>query len=155
TIRGKIALPFTRSGAELSTVGVPAGRPPPVLAGAVGVTPGGSAGGSTNGEPELELDPSAAPGTAVAAVALGQGSVLKDPRASLLKPLRQRATTRNRYVVPGSRPESVVRPVSELWATVVVDQTPNLSSTPTSSTTRLGSETCHLTVAENGLASMP
>ena len=52
-MRGKIALPFTRSGEELSTVGVPDGSGLAVDGGA-GVTPGGRAGGSTNGEAELD-----------------------------------------------------------------------------------------------------
>ena len=95
-----------------------------MLDGGAGVTPGGSAGGSTNGEAEPEDDMSAAAGTAVAAVDDGQGSVRNEPRASALMPLRQRATTRNRYVVAGSSPDSVVRAVSASWATVVGDQMP-------------------------------
>jgi hypothetical protein len=94
-MRGKIALPFTRSGEELSTKGVPGGSEP-VVDGGAGVTPGGSAGGSTNGEAKLGPAASAAEGTAVAAVDDGQGAVRKEPRASLLTPFRQRATTRNR-----------------------------------------------------------
>jgi hypothetical protein len=89
------------------------------------VTPGGSAGGSTNGEAELGVvEVSDAMGTAVAAVADGHGSVRNDPRASVFMPFRKRATTRKRYVVEGSRPESVVRAVSASWATVVGDQIP-------------------------------
>jgi hypothetical protein len=122
-MRGKIALPFTRRGEELSTMGVPGGSAP-VVDGGAGVTPGGSAGGSTNGEAELEDALSAAAGTAVAAVADGHAAVRNVPRASPLIPFRQRATTRKRYVVAGSRPESVVRAVSASWATVVGDQMP-------------------------------
>ena len=126
-MRGKTALPFTRSGDELSTVGVPGGSPPGDCDGGVGVTPGGSDGGSTNGEP---LPPpgvaavSAAAGTALAAVEPGHASVRNDPRASAFIPLRQRATIRKRYVVAGSRPASVVRDVSAPCATVVGDQMP-------------------------------
>jgi hypothetical protein len=39
-------------------------------------------------------------------------------------PLRQRVTTRKRYVVAGSSPASVVREVSAVCATVVGDQIP-------------------------------
>ena len=125
-MRGKIALPLTRSGDELSTVGVPGGS---VLelggAGWLGVTPGGSAGGRTNGDPPPVDGPaSAAEGTAVAAVAPGHGSVRNDPRASAVIPFRQRVTTRKRYVVAGSRPASVVREVSSPRVTVVGDQMP-------------------------------
>ena len=96
-MRGKIALPLTRSGEELSTSGVPAGSALDAggVAGCVGVTPGGSAGGSTKGDPFPAVAvASAAEGVAVAAVEPGQGSVRNDPRASAVMPFRQRATTR-------------------------------------------------------------
>ena len=126
-MRGKTAFPLTRRGAELSTVGVPGGSGLEAggVVGWVGVTPGGSGGGRTNGEtlPEVAVD-SAAVGLAVAAVAPGQGSVRKEPRASAVMPLRQRVTMRKRYVVAGSSPARVVRDVSAEWATVVGDQIP-------------------------------
>src|SRR3972149_5451237 len=151
-MRGKTALPLTRSGEEFSTSGVPVGSG---LAGegGAGVTPGGSAGGSTNGDAVVGVAVWEATGPAVAAVADGHGSVRNEPRASVFMPFRQRATTRTRYVVEGSRPDSVVRAVSALCATVVGDQIPKRSSTPPSSTTRPGSETCHFTMAEKGRAS--
>ena len=88
-MRGKIALPLTRSGDELSTAGVPGGSVlEPGGAGWLGVTPGGSAGGRTNGDPPPVDGPeSAAEGTAVAAVAPGHGSVRNDPRASAVMPV--------------------------------------------------------------------
>jgi hypothetical protein len=103
-MRGKTALPFTRRGAELSTVGVPGGRglAGGVEVGVVGVTPGGSFGGRTNGEPEVPPAPAAASagsGVAVAAVEPGHASVRNDPRASAVMPFRQRARTWKRYVV--------------------------------------------------------
>jgi hypothetical protein len=52
-MRGKTALPLTRRGEEVSSVGVPAGRAElgGVAAPCPGVTPGGTDGGRTNGEP--------------------------------------------------------------------------------------------------------
>src|SRR5688500_8982308 len=120
-MRGKTAAPFTRSGAEDSTFGVPAGSPPEV-GGPLGVRPGGSLGGSTNGELEPESEELAAGvGRAEAAAECGQGSVRNDPRDSARMPFRQRARTRNRYVVAGSSPVSAVRPVSAPRVTEVVD----------------------------------
>jgi hypothetical protein len=92
-MRGKIAFPLTWSGDELSTVGVPGGSGLG-LEGWVGVTPGGRAGGSTNGDTEPAGDVSTAAGTAVAAVDDGHGSVRNEPRASVFMPFRQRAMTR-------------------------------------------------------------
>ncbi len=89
-------MPFTRSGEELSTSGVPGGRALEVE-GWDGVTPGGSEGGSTNGEPlPVAAVALAAAGTAVAAVAPGQALVRNDPRASEVIPFRQRVSTRKR-----------------------------------------------------------
>ena len=90
-------MPFTRSGEELSTSGVPGGSALEVVEGWDGVTPGGSEGGSTNGEPlPVVAVALAAAGTAVAAVAPGQALVRKDPRASEVIPFRQRVRTRKR-----------------------------------------------------------
>ncbi len=126
-MRGKTALPLIRSGDEFSRSGVPDGRAPEVCPG-LGVTPGGSEGGSTNGEPAPVFPgvwvASAATGTAVAAVEPGHGLVRNEPRASEVRPFRQRATTRNRYAVAGSSPASVVRDVSADRVTVVGDQMP-------------------------------
>ena len=159
-MRGKTATPFTRIGAESSTVGVPGGRGLEVGGdvGCVGVTPGGSEGGRTNGDPPPSEPVPPAPtwaeaGTAVAAVEPGQGSVRNEPRASAVMPFRQRATTRNLYDVFGSRPARVVRDVSSPRAAVVGDQIPKRSSTPTSRTTRAASGTRHFTTAENGCVS--
>jgi hypothetical protein len=126
-MRGKTAFPLTRSGDELVTCGVPAGSVLVLegeVVGAAGVTPGGRDGARTNGDPEAPEGAPAAAGTAVAAKELGQGSVRKTPLTSRVNPFRQRATTRKRYVVAGSRPASVVRAVCALRATVVGDQIP-------------------------------
>jgi len=122
-MRGKIAFPFTRRGAELSTFGVPGGSGPEGD-GVPGVTPGGTAGGSTNGEPDPDDELVEGVGVATAAVEEGHGSVLKEPRASARTPFLQRTTTRKRYVVAGSRPVRVVRAVRAVCATVVGDQIP-------------------------------
>lgn len=127
-MRGKTALPFTRSGAELSTTGVPAGMGlDGGVPGAVGATPGGAVGGGrTNGEvaPPADDVASAAVVDALAAADPGQGSVLNDPRASSIVPPGDRVATRNRYVVAGSRPPIVVRVVCAERANVVGDQIP-------------------------------
>src|SRR6188768_3627903 len=141
-MRGKIAFPSTRRGEEFSIAGVLGDNGLEVGGdGCVGfVPPGGVAGGSTKGDPPeppsgpLEPPDCAAAGTAVAAVEPGQASVRKEPRASAFSPLRQRATTRNLYAVPGSSPASVVRAVTSVRATVDGDQIPYRSSTPTSRT---------------------
>src|SRR5262245_29833167 len=161
-MRGKIAFPFTRSGAELSLTGVPGGglELGCAVVGAGGLPPGGSGVGRMKGDPPVPppAPPSEPPawtptGAAVAAVEPGQASVWNEPRASAFVPSRQRATTRNRYCVAGSRPASVVRAVSSVRAAVVGDQIPYRSSTPTSRTTRAASGTLHFTTAENGYVS--
>ncbi len=90
-MRGNTAAPLMRSGAEDSTLGVPGGIAPG--AGGVGVTPGGSLGGSTKGESGAD-EPSAGVGAAEASTEWGHGSVRNDPRASARIPFRHRARTR-------------------------------------------------------------
>jgi hypothetical protein len=93
-MRGKIACPFTRSGAEDAAggTGVGAWLPGPVEP---GETFGGSAGFVMNGaREEVELVVSAGAGVTVAESDVGQGSVLNEPLSSAFVPFRKRATTR-------------------------------------------------------------
>jgi len=115
-------------------------------------SPGGTAGVITKGESGSELELEAAAGATVAESDDGHASVRKDPFDSARVPFRQRATTRNRYVVAGSRPVSVVRPAAASCVTVVGDQTPYRSSAPTSTTKRAASSTRHFTTAEKAPA---
>jgi hypothetical protein len=104
-MRGNTACPLRRRGEESGTVGVPVGSAVGVEAGVVvggWVTPGGAVGVITNGLPKVVPEPvpavarSAASGRADVDGACGQGSVRKCPFTSLVRPLRQRATTRKR-----------------------------------------------------------
>jgi hypothetical protein len=95
-MRGKTAWPFTLRGAETLARGVALGSEPVGGELAPGLTPGGSAGGSTKGEAEPEGVPADGVDWAEAAMDPGQGSVLKEPRASERPPLRHLATTRYR-----------------------------------------------------------
>ena len=71
-------------------------------------------------------------------------------RGHSVPPARQDAKA---VAVAGSRPASVVRDVRAECTTVVGDQIPKRSSTPTSRTTRPASGTRHFTTAEKGYVS--
>src|SRR5919108_5705293 len=121
-MRGKTGTPLTCRGAEDSTFGVVWGSGLDV--GGADPPPGGVGGGRMKGESESPELFATAVGVTAAASEPGQGSVRKDPRESTRMPVRSRATSRKRYAVAGSRPESVVLSVRSPGTTVVGDQIP-------------------------------
>lgn len=158
-MRGKTATPFTRIGAESSTVGVPGGRGLEVGGdvGCVGVAPGGSDGGRTNG---IRRRPSRClprrPGrkrerrSRRSSQARGRCETSRAPPPSC----RSASARRRGTCTPCSVRGGESRPRRELArAAVVGDQIPKRSSTPTSRTTRAASGTRHFTTAENGYVS--